>query len=139
MRWWDIPAVALLETRSYASDHWSEESFWGELAGGHVYRVAETDGAIVGYAGLSVIGDDGNLQTVAVDPEHRGNGIGGQLVDVLLSSAREQGLRAVELEVASRNLPARHLYEVRGFVEVGLRRGYYAADGDDAILMTATL
>lgn len=139
MRWWDIAEVAALETVAYPSDHWSAESFWGELAAGHVYRVACDDDSIVGYAGLTLVGDVGNIQTVAVHPDSRGGGRGGQLVDALLAEARARGLRTVELEVASRNAPARSLYSARGFEEVGLRRGYYAADGDDAVLMTVTL
>ena len=138
MRWWDIPAVAALEEVCYSADHWSQESFWGELAGGHVYRVADSDG-IIGYAGLSLGFDAANIQTVAVDPGRQGSGVGGQLVDALLDEARERHIRVVELEVASRNLAARKLYATRGFTDVGMRRGYYAKDNDDAILMKVAL
>lgn len=138
MRWWDIPAVAELEQRCYDHDHWSQESFWGELAAGQVYRVVD-DAGVVGYAGLSLSLDVANIQTVGVDPDRRGHGLGGQLVDALLAEAKLRDLRRVELEVASRNTVARGLYESRGFVEVGLRRGYYAADKDDAVLMVVTL
>lgn len=136
MRWWDIPAVAQLEAASYPHDPWSAESFWGELASGGRYFVCE-DSEIVGYAGLSISFDEGNVQTVAVAPAARGRGNGLALLDELFGAA--DGLHRLDLEVASRNEVALALYAKRGFVEVGRRKGYYAAENDDAILMSVTL
>ena len=139
MRWWDLQAIAALERVTYVHEPWSPESFWGELAAGHSYFVDEESGSMVGYAGLAVIQDEGYIQTVAVDPAHRGSGRGSLLVDRLLAAAKARGARTVGLEVASRNDSARRIYLTRGFTEVGLRRGYYVSEGDDAVLMSVTL
>ena len=45
------------------------------------------------------------------------------------------GYKTVTLEVRRSNLAAIHLYETSGFKRVGVRRRYYASDGEDAIVM----
>ena len=42
----------------FADDAWSEQTWWAELAGRprRDYVVAVADGAILGYAGLDVVG-----------------------------------------------------------------------------------
>jgi ribosomal protein S18 acetylase RimI-like enzyme len=54
--------------------------------------------------------------TIAILPEHRGNGIGTQLLAQLLELARTR-YRAVSLSVSREN-PARRLYERAGFKTV---------------------
>lgn len=139
LRWWDLPAVAALEQVAYEHDAWSEESFWGELAQGNRYVVDEQDGDIVGYAGLAQSFDEAYVQTVAVAPSQRGAKRGAALLDELIAIARSQGAASVGLEVASRNEPALRLYASRGFERQGLRKNYYAAQQDDAVLMGVKL
>ena len=61
------------------------------------------------------------------------------LVEAMAAEARESGLAFLTLEVRAQNAAGRELYENCGFVEVGLRRGYYDNPPDDAILMTLYL
>jgi N-acetylglutamate synthase-like GNAT family acetyltransferase len=61
------------------------------------YTVAESGGRIVGVAGLEVHGSDGVLRSVAVDPAHRGGGLGGRLVATAIAAARQAGLRRLYL------------------------------------------
>jgi ribosomal protein S18 acetylase RimI-like enzyme len=49
----------------------------------------------------------------------RGSGVADALVDQVLDDARHRGLDRVTLEVAEGNLPARRLYERRGFRPTG--------------------
>jgi amino-acid N-acetyltransferase len=54
------------------------------------------DGGIVGCGALHVMWEDlAELRTVAVDPAARGHGVGRQLVDRLLDTARSLGVRRV--------------------------------------------
>jgi ribosomal-protein-alanine N-acetyltransferase len=46
------------------------------------------------------------------------------------------GIETITLEVRASNKPAQGLYRKFGFAPVGLRRGYYQADNEDAIVMT---
>lgn len=77
------------------------------------------DGELVGFIFCGVGNDDGTLHYfdggTAVVPEYRGRGIGGQLLDTLLSDANSRGVREFVLEVIQGNLNARNLYESRGF------------------------
>lgn len=75
------------------------------------------------------------IDLVAVDPERRRLGIGGEILAQFLSREVAEGVVEVRLEMSSENLPARALYESKGFVVVGRRARYYP-DGADALLLT---
>ena len=135
MTWRDIPRLAELEAQLFATDAWSEATWWGELAGrprrsyvvlagtGGVDGTDGTDG-IDGYAGVDLGGDVADVMTVAVAPGHRGQGLGDRLVAELLRRAAAGGAGSVMLEVRADNGPARRLYERHGFAEVSVRRRY---------------
>ncbi|GII77527.1 N-acetylglutamate synthase [Sphaerisporangium rufum] len=60
------------------------------------FWVAECDGQVVGCGALHVLWEDlAEIRTVAVDAERRGLGIGHRIVEALLATARELGLRRV--------------------------------------------
>lgn len=71
----------------------------------------------------SVAGED-ELLLIAVDPAHRGRGLGARLLDLVIADSRARGSEEIHLEMRSGN-PAEHLYRARGFVPVGLRPNYY--------------
>jgi ribosomal-protein-alanine acetyltransferase len=140
----DLPEMISWEGLLFGTDAWSPEVMVAELSHpASCYLVARPDGddAIVGYAGLRAgnRGGDGDIQTVAVAPEHRGKGLGRLLVEALLSEARERLVSAVFLEVRADNDAARGLYASLGFQEIDRRTGYYQPDGVDALVMTLVL
>lgn len=61
------------------------------------YVVARDADRIVGVAGLEVHGSDGILRSVAVDPSHRGRGLGDRLTAAVIERARSEGLRRLYL------------------------------------------
>lgn len=79
----------------------------------HYFVVREDDGRIVGVGGLEVHGDDGLLRSVAVDPDYRGQGLGGMLVEAALALAGRLDLRAVYLLTTT----ARDYFVKRGFAD----------------------
>lgn len=91
---------------------------------------------LLGYAGLLAPagGDQGDIQTIAVDPAARGIGLGRGLMHALITESRRRGIAQLFLEVRADNPIARSLYESLGFAEIGVRRGYYR-HGVDAIMM----
>jgi ribosomal-protein-alanine N-acetyltransferase len=93
---------------------------------------------IVGYACRWLHDAAVEIQNVAVHPDWRRRSIGRQLVETLLSEARQAGVRRALLEVRSTNRPALTLYRKLGFRETGTRPGYYS-DGEDAVLMERNL
>lgn len=138
MRWWDLDEVLDIERLVFSGQaSWSAEQLWSELAGvpsTRHYLVADTDSGLVGYAGLALAGDTGDVMTVAVAPDRRRRGVGRMLVEGLLAHAAQQRLREVLLDVRADNEPAVALYESLGFEAVSRRRDYYAA-GVDGVVM----
>jgi len=60
------------------------------------FVVAEVDGEVVGCGALHVLWEDlGEVRTLAVDPAHRGRGIGHRLLTELLTRARAVGIARV--------------------------------------------
>jgi amino-acid N-acetyltransferase len=78
------------------------------------FWVVELDGRIVGCGALHVLWVDlAEVRTVAVDPALAGRGIGGVLVEALLRTAREVGVRRVFVLTFEREFFGRF-----GFVEI---------------------
>ena len=61
------------------------------------FLTAHAGNALVGAAGLEVLGEVGLLRSVAVDESHRGTGLGKRLVAAMEEHAREQGVRELYL------------------------------------------
>lgn len=132
----DADDMALLEQQCFA-DPWSRESLFHELTENPlaVYFVAELESRVIGYVGIWLIAGEGHITNVAVSPDYRRMHIGTALIDTMLTATEEAGIAAHTLEVRAGNEPAKNLYARFGFKEAGLRRGYYADNGEDAIIM----
>ena len=100
-----------------------------------VAEAADT-GAVLGYAGLLVVADEGYITNVAVFPEYRRCGIAAQILEVYLNFARANDLAFLTLEVRPTNEAAIALYQRFGFEEVGRRRNYYDLPKEDALILT---
>ncbi len=120
---------------------WTREQLEAQMTNHmHVFLAAQDgDGRAVGYVGLMHVLDEGYISNVAVSPAHRREGIGDMLLDALRERAEEKKLAFLTLEVRQSNEPAKSLYKKHGYVEVGLRRNYYAKPTEDAVLMTLFL
>lgn len=78
------------------------------------FRVVELDGVIIGCGALHVLWEDlGEIRTLAVSPDHRGNRIGDGLLAELVLQARELGLQRLFALTFQTRFFARH-----GFVEI---------------------
>ena len=56
------------------------------------------------------------LQSIAVDKEHRGEGIGSTLIEFIENSARVAGSKRLSLDVSAKNENARNIYEHYGMI-----------------------
>ena len=117
---------------------WRADMLREELGKG-IFLVAERDGAAVGYVGCQIVLDEGYITNVAVSPDCRRQGVARALLDELKARAVQAGLSFVTLEVRASNAPAIALYEGAGFVRVGVRKNFYTAPTEDAVLMTLFL
>lgn len=132
-----LPQLTALEQICFPADPWSGALFQTALDNPAVAILLAQgeDGALLGYAVLSTVLDEGNLDNIAVAPEARRNGIADALLSALIAFGREH-LACLMLEVRASNAPAIALYEKRGFIAVGRRKNYYDAPKEDAVLMT---
>jgi len=86
-------------------------------------------GEAVGFSLVRSIVGESELLLLAVAPDHRRRGIGRELLQQFLDSARADGVTRAHLEVRDGN-PAIHMYRRAGFEPIGRRRNYYrGADG----------
>jgi ribosomal-protein-alanine N-acetyltransferase len=93
-----------------------------------------------GTSGRSIQGGgSADVLTIAVAGDCWGQGIGSALLEALIGAARRRRCAEVFLEVREDNPRARGLYRRRGFVEIGVRRGYYQPANVDAIVMRKDL
>jgi ribosomal-protein-alanine N-acetyltransferase len=136
----DAARCAELERKLFPEDDpWRERAFRSELDNGHYYVGAyDGSGLLIGYAGLALNGRapdfEGSVQTIAVDSDWQGKGVGRALFEALLARADEVAA-PVFLEVRTDNERAISLYRSRGFEQLGLRRRYYQPSGADAYTM----
>ena len=132
-----LPQATALEKVCFPADPWSSKLFRAALDNPHtVLLLAEgEDGGVLGYAVMSAVLDEGNLDNIAVDPRRRRQGVANALLSALTAIGRTT-LSVLFLEVRVSNLPAVALYEKHGFVPVGRRKNYYETPREDALLMT---
>ena len=138
MRRRHLRSVLRIEAQVYPRP-WSHSLFVSELAlrSTRAYVVAKVGRDVVGYAGLMMSLTDGHVTTIAVDPRWHRHGIGTRLLLALAREAIARGATALTLEVRLSNKPAQEMYRRFGFVPVGVRKGYYADTGEDALVMWA--
>ena len=130
----DISEVHKLETLCF-SEPWSENSLEILLDGDNFGIVCLTDGQVAAYGGMTCVLDEGAVTNIAVAPEYRRQGIGRAVVRAMLAEAESKGISSVFLEVRVSNEAAISLYRSEGFLECGIRKGFYKRPVEDAIQM----
>lgn len=154
MRLEDLPQVMEIDRLSFPQP-WTEQSYRFELEEnqnahfivaletaptlpqGWLQRLitSSTPRTVIGFAGFWLVVDEAHINTIAVHPNWRRQGIGERLLTAILERARANKAMSATLEVRVSNLPAQKMYAKFGFEEVGRRKRYYR-DGEDALLMT---
>ncbi len=104
-----------------------QEKWFAHHDGAHPVLVAEQSGVVTGWASLSPWSDrpayDATVEvSVYVAEEHRGRGIGRQLLAALVQAARRLGHHALLARISADNEVSIRLHESLGFVPVGLMR-----------------
>jgi [ribosomal protein S18]-alanine N-acetyltransferase len=87
--------------------------------------VARRERHIAAFAVMHFGDEVAHLNLLAVAPEHRRQGLGRQLMRWLTETAIEAGVFRINLELRTRNQPARIFYERLGFDPLGVVQGYY--------------
>lgn len=131
----DIPSAVALERECF-SQPWSTESFESAFEAGNTYFFAAfSDDTLAGYAGMQVFPPDAAVTNIAVGFAFRRRGIGRALLTEMISFCRRVHVTSLTLEVRASNDPAVFLYEGMNFERLGLRRNFYSAPVEDAVIM----
>ena len=136
----DLDEVVAAE-RSLYGFPWTRTNFRDSLAAGYSAWVVRESGWLAAYAVVMIVLDEAHLLNISVLGLWQGHGYGRALLEQLCAIARENGAIRMYLEVRPSNALAQSLYKRFGFVEIGLRRGYYPAPfgREDAIVMSMGL
>lgn len=139
----DIPEIMRLEQAAPSTAHWSQEAYNAIRRGDAPRRIAlvaeNVDRKICGFVVARIVSDECELENIVVTASKSRQGIGSALLEELSQAARGKSVKRIFLEVRESNLPARHLYEKRGFSRDGERSSYYSDPTENAILYSLTL
>jgi len=133
----DLSAIMALEKHAATAAHWSVEQYEALFRTSGPDRVAlliEEEPRVQGFVIARVVGEEWEVENMAIAGPARRRGLGTRLFGQLLDLARARGAKAVFLEVRESNRAARALYEKWAFLENGSRKRYYKDPIEDAIL-----
>lgn len=132
---------AQLITANQAEFAWSAAMSEADFANEHAEYYVMVCGLdeLVAYVSLHHILDEATINTVYVTPDWRQYGLGTRLLAFVLEQLEARAILNLFLEVRAGNTAARALYTGAGFDELVVRRGYYHAPSDDAIIMQKQL
>ena len=97
---------------------------------------------LIGYFVAMKGVDEVHLLNITVAPAFQGQGWAPLMLEALSGWSRGQNAQWLWLEVRASNLRALAIYERQGFRRVGVRKGYYPAEGnarEDAVVMSLRL
>lgn len=136
----DVDAVVSIEQANY-HDPWTKKIFLDCLQVGYTCLILEDNSIVLGYAIIMHVLDEYHLLNIAIKKDYQNQGVGRYFLQAITDNARQEQGKYMFLEVRASNLAARHLYQSLGFIEVGLRKDYYAvqAGREDAVLYTLNL
>ncbi|MDF2940306.1 MAG: rimI [Gammaproteobacteria bacterium] len=142
----DLTQIMAIERQASSAARWSASVMRDSLLAAHsqVWGIV-LDGMekLVAFGVLSVVIDEAEILTIAVDPALYRQGYGEKLLGHLIHIAKSKKAETLYLEVRASNSPAIELYKKAGFQEIGLRKNYYDTDEpqvkEDAILMSLKL
>ncbi|WP_081696796.1 ribosomal protein S18-alanine N-acetyltransferase [Megalodesulfovibrio gigas] len=135
----DVLQLAALERICFACP-WSEAQYAQLLEDSRVRVVGASHGdVLVAYCSFYHAGDEMEILNLATAPDWRRRGLGRRLLAFVLRIGQQMGIEQVVLEVRVTNTAARALYDGMGFVQVGVRKGYYPDTGEDALVLVRAL
>ena len=140
----DLYQLLAIQERGPETGGWSQADYLhlAEQPGGLIL-VAELETMdppnVLGFAAYYRVIDEAELQNLAVHPEHRHQGLGSALLEEGSKRLLQLGAKRIFLEVRTSNKPALELYFAMGFGMHSLRKDYYRAPQEDALVLAREL
>ncbi len=133
----DLDAIVALEQASFTNP-WGRDTLVWELTNSDVTRVyvlRDAEDRAVAFCVAWVIFDELHINTLAVSPARRRQGLATFLLRALMAEAAQDGARRATLEVRASNAAALELYARLGFTVTATRSGYYTNPAEDALIL----
>lgn len=133
----EIDAITALEQESFTNP-WSRETLVWELRNSDVtraYLLKNDEDKVVGFCLCWVVFDELHINTVAVAPADRRQGLASTLLRQVIQEAVMAGASKATLEVRASNAAALALYERLGFHVAARRPAYYTKPDEDALIL----
>jgi ribosomal-protein-alanine N-acetyltransferase len=144
----DLDRVLEIAAESIEAPRWTRRDYEQILLAteGAVLRcywVALSDASqVVGFAVASWLHEEPAVEVegLVVERAYRRQGMGTALIQACVAWAAglaslKKGASALRLEVRASNVAAQALYQRHGFLAEGIRRAYYSAPTEDALLL----
>lgn len=135
----DLPRLVEIASHSATAAQWNQTEYHQLFAPvplqNRATLVIEQNGGVVGFIVGRQVGDEWEIENIAVTGSARRRGLGTRLLGEFLDLVRDRGCNVIFLEVRESNLAARALYEKWAFVEAGRRKGYYQGPCEDALVL----
>jgi ribosomal-protein-alanine N-acetyltransferase len=140
----DLDAVLSIARDLPHAPQWSRTGYEAALetaqTGRRIALVAEvTPGQPAGYAILSLVPPEAELESIGVAPQFQRQGIARAMLDDIFVGCVAYGCTSLILEVRESNDAAQALYQAAGFQFVGRRPGYYSFPMEDALVLRREL
>ncbi len=132
-----IPEAAVIERLCF-SEPWSEEALKYMCSSPSTHAVAvieKNSGRLAAYGGCEFVPPEANIANVATHPDFRRRGCAAIVLEETERFLSLRGVTDIFLEVRESNMPARALYENKGYRAVGIRKKYYRFPSEDAVVM----
>ena len=130
----DAETAAELDSKCFGREACNREYFFRAAQNERQeFWVAERDGKVIACAGAEINSDTAEIESLAVDPEYRRQGVATILLIKLLDAIKRRGATFIILEVRPSNKAAIALYKDFGFQIVEREKDYYS--DEDAWIM----
>lgn len=133
----DLSAVLAIESLSFPNP-WHESTFKGEIQhrpiSSPLVIVHSTMNKVIGYIIFWLIGEEVQINNIAVHPDFRRLGIGEHVLRQVIEQVKWRGAKFISLEVRQSNIAALTLYKKIGFRMLGVRKNYYTNPSEDAFV-----
>ena len=131
----DLDTIYDLETKSY-NFPWTRNILKDCIINRYDSFAAMYSNNIVGYVISKISSIESHILNLTVDEKYRNNGIGSELLDMVINKCQIVQSKILLLETRLTNDSAIFLYEKYGFKKIGLRKNYYKTSlgKEDAIV-----
>ena len=134
----DIEKISEIEKEWENYPLWGVNGFEKEFEKKYSKTFVYEDNGVLGFVNIWDLGEEIEINTIAVDKNKVKRGIGSALLDYIIDYSYKRKAKRILLEVNEENLKAIKLYQKKGFVIYNKRKKYYDLKYD-ALLMKKEL